>query len=163
MTYLITQLAIFITYIPGIYCQLGDYMLPTTNYGNQETTLKIPAVCWPFLPGASGSRHVSLTQSCHGSTWRSTRRDLRNPSAATWSGWFLHQDAPWQTWPSRLEKGGEQVEVGEFPGESFMYQVYLTPAGCSICSIHRILYSLYLQYTSGPRCQSNTNLFTCSG
>ena len=99
-------------------------MLPTTNYGNQETTLKTPAVCWPFLPGASGSRHVSLTQSCHGSTWRSTRRDLRNPSAATWSGWFLHQDA---TWPSRLGKGGEQVEVGEFPREVCEIEILIHP------------------------------------
>ena len=28
--YIIIQLAVFTTYIPLIYCQLGDYMLPTT-------------------------------------------------------------------------------------------------------------------------------------
>ena len=26
-------------YISGIYCQLGDYMPPTTFYGNQKQTL----------------------------------------------------------------------------------------------------------------------------
>ena len=29
----------YTTYIPLIYCQLGDYMLPTTYWGNQETPL----------------------------------------------------------------------------------------------------------------------------
>ena len=29
--YIITQLAIYTTYIPIIYCQLGDYRLPTTK------------------------------------------------------------------------------------------------------------------------------------
>ena len=36
---LIPQLAVYITYIPLIYCQLGDYMLPTSYQGNQETPL----------------------------------------------------------------------------------------------------------------------------
>ena len=36
---LITQLAIYKWYISGIYCQLGDYMSPTTYEGNQETPL----------------------------------------------------------------------------------------------------------------------------
>ena len=38
--HIITQLAIYTTYIPLIYCQLGDYMVPTTYLiGNQETPL----------------------------------------------------------------------------------------------------------------------------
>ena len=37
--YIITQLAEYTTYIPLIYCQLGDYMVPTTYSGNQETPL----------------------------------------------------------------------------------------------------------------------------
>ena len=30
MLYIITKLAVYTTYIPLIYCQLGDYMIPTT-------------------------------------------------------------------------------------------------------------------------------------
>ena len=37
--YIMTYLAVRTTYIALIYCQLGDYMLPTTYYGNQETPL----------------------------------------------------------------------------------------------------------------------------
>ena len=37
--YIVTYLAVRTTYIALIYCQLGDYMLPTTYYGNQETPL----------------------------------------------------------------------------------------------------------------------------
>ena len=39
--YIITQLAVYTTYIyiPRIYCLLGDYMLPTTCYGNQKQPL----------------------------------------------------------------------------------------------------------------------------
>ena len=36
---IITQLAVYTTYIPLIYCQSGDDMLPTTYYGKQETPL----------------------------------------------------------------------------------------------------------------------------
>ena len=35
-----TQLAVYTTYIPLVYCQLGCYMLPITYQGNQETPLK---------------------------------------------------------------------------------------------------------------------------
>ena len=37
--HVIPQLAIYTTYIPLIYCQLGDYMPPTTFYGNQKQPL----------------------------------------------------------------------------------------------------------------------------
>ena len=40
--YIITQLAVYTTYIPLLYCQLGDFIFPTTptTYsGNQETPL----------------------------------------------------------------------------------------------------------------------------
>ena len=37
--HIITQLVIYTTYIPLIYCQLGDYMLPTTYQGNQKQPL----------------------------------------------------------------------------------------------------------------------------
>ncbi len=37
--HIITQLAIYTPLIPGIYCQLGDYMLPTTFYKNLENPL----------------------------------------------------------------------------------------------------------------------------
>ena len=38
--YAIPQLAVYTTYIPLIYCLLGDYISPTTYWGNQETPLK---------------------------------------------------------------------------------------------------------------------------
>ena len=38
--YIIPQKAIYKWYISGIYCQLGDYMPPTTFYGNQKQPLK---------------------------------------------------------------------------------------------------------------------------
>ena len=38
--YIITQLAIYKWYISGIYYQLGDYISPTTYWGNQETPLR---------------------------------------------------------------------------------------------------------------------------
>ena len=37
--YIITQLAVYTTYIPLIYCLLGDYIIPTTLYGNQKQPL----------------------------------------------------------------------------------------------------------------------------
>ena len=37
--YIITQLAVYTTYIPLIYCLLGDYIIPTTFYGNQKQPL----------------------------------------------------------------------------------------------------------------------------
>ena len=37
--YRITQLAVYTTYIPLIYCLLGGYMIPTTFYGEPETTI----------------------------------------------------------------------------------------------------------------------------
>ena len=46
--YIIPQLAVYTTYIPLIYCQLGDYMLPTTYYGNQETPLISCCSNWNF-------------------------------------------------------------------------------------------------------------------
>ena len=55
--YIITQLAVYTTYIPLICCQLGDYMLPTTYYGNQETPL-ILILFWSFL----FKRKLSLKQ-----------------------------------------------------------------------------------------------------
>ena len=41
--YIITQVANIFIYnnISGIYCQLGDYMLLTSHYGNQETPLRM--------------------------------------------------------------------------------------------------------------------------
>ncbi len=38
--HIITQLAVYTTYIPLIYCLLGCYILPTTFYGNQKQPLK---------------------------------------------------------------------------------------------------------------------------
>ena len=40
--HIIPQKAIYKWYISGIYCQLGDYMPPTTFYGNQKKPLKKP-------------------------------------------------------------------------------------------------------------------------
>ena len=37
--YRIPQLAVYTTYIPLIYCLLGDYIIPTTFYGNQKQPL----------------------------------------------------------------------------------------------------------------------------
>ena len=37
--HIIPQLAVYTTYIPLIYCQLGDYMVPTTYLGNRETAI----------------------------------------------------------------------------------------------------------------------------
>ena len=39
--YIIPQLAIYKRYISGIYCQLGDYMVPTTYEGNQKQLLNL--------------------------------------------------------------------------------------------------------------------------
>ena len=37
--YITPQKAIYTSYIPGIYCQLGDYILPTTLYQNQNNPM----------------------------------------------------------------------------------------------------------------------------
>ena len=44
--HIIPQLAVYTTYIPLIYCQLGDYMVPTTYSGNQETPLNACFEAW---------------------------------------------------------------------------------------------------------------------
>ena len=44
--YITPQEAIYKWYISGIYCQLGDYILPTTLYRN----LKIPLMCGCLHP-----------------------------------------------------------------------------------------------------------------
>ena len=45
---IITQLAVYTTYIPLIYCQLDDYMLPSPPIkGTWETPL---IVWWRFFP-----------------------------------------------------------------------------------------------------------------
>ena len=46
--HIITQLAIYKWYISGIYCQLGDYMVPTTYKGKQETPLNRYALHFLF-------------------------------------------------------------------------------------------------------------------
>ena len=61
MWYVITQLAVYTTYIPLIYCQLGHYMLPTTYKGNQETPL---TEWWIFQSAMLVSRHV-INQNVH--------------------------------------------------------------------------------------------------
>ena len=39
--HVISQLAIYTTCIPLVYCQVGDYMLPTTYWGNQKQPLTL--------------------------------------------------------------------------------------------------------------------------
>ena len=48
------HVAIYTTYIPLIYCQLGDYISPNTYQGNQKQPLIgglgcVPMVCWKSL------------------------------------------------------------------------------------------------------------------
>ena len=45
------QLAVYTAYIPGIYCLLGDYINPTTNYQNQNKSMTyIDDLPWVFGP-----------------------------------------------------------------------------------------------------------------
>ena len=44
--YIITQLAVYTTYIPLIYCQLGDYMVPTTYHLLREPETTIDILPW---------------------------------------------------------------------------------------------------------------------
>ena len=53
----IPQLAVYTTYIPLIYCQLGDYMVPTTYQGNQETPLNWCVFCFHFLETGTSPAH----------------------------------------------------------------------------------------------------------
>ena len=37
--YINTQLAVYTAYIPGIYCLMGGYIIPTTYHQNQSNPL----------------------------------------------------------------------------------------------------------------------------
>ena len=48
--YITPQEAIYKWYISGIYCQLGDYILPTTLYRNLKIPLTVCYVCQSKTP-----------------------------------------------------------------------------------------------------------------
>ena len=52
----IPQLAVYTTYIPLIYCLLGDYMIPTTYYQNQNN----PMIWWINQPTFLENRFATL-------------------------------------------------------------------------------------------------------
>ena len=55
--YIIPQKAIYSWYISGIYCQLGDYMLPTTFYKNLK---KINLDCFELMAPPAKKQHKAF-------------------------------------------------------------------------------------------------------
>ena len=52
--------AIYKWYISGIYCQLGDYMPPTTFYGNQKQPLNQRILVWLLFYCVMVSDRISM-------------------------------------------------------------------------------------------------------
>ena len=90
---------LYTTYIPLIYCHLGDYMLPTTFWGNQKQPLIAPKFSFVFFCGGWDKKCVFRNQR------------LTDPSGSHCQIWSMSRAG--RRFPKKMEDHGFGRKIGK--------------------------------------------------